>query len=73
MVQTCMALDAGVVNQRPNLSRCSGRYRLFLALFEAEGIVAGFWDIAVVGDTVEHCIDHPCRGEDLSMIRNGLF
>ncbi len=39
--------------QRPNLSRWSGCFRLFLALFEAEGIVAGFQDVAVVGDAVE--------------------
>jgi NAD(P)H-flavin reductase len=39
--------------QRPNLSRWSGCFCLFLALFEAEGIVAGFQDVAVVGDAVE--------------------
>lgn len=39
--------------QRPNLSSLSGRFDGFFSLFEAEGIVAGFEDFAVMGDAVE--------------------
>ena len=39
--------------QRPILTSLLRLSAGFLALFEAEGIVAGFDDVAMVGDTVE--------------------
>ena len=39
--------------QRPKVSSWSSRFRLFLALFKAEGIVSGFQDVAVVSDAIQ--------------------
>jgi hypothetical protein len=44
--------------QRPKISSWSGGFQLFLALFEAVGVVSGFQDVAVVGDAIQQRRGH---------------
>ena len=49
----------------------SGSLRGFPALFEAEGVVAGLEDVAVVGDAVEQSGGHLGVAEDLYPFAEG--
>jgi hypothetical protein len=44
--------------QHPKVSSWSGRFWLFFALFEAVRVVAGFQDVAVVGDAIQQRCGH---------------